>query len=130
MNMSTWSIRHPVPAIALFMVLCVIGMVAFKQLPITRFPTIDLPIITVSIAQPGAAPAELVSQVSKLVENAVTNISGVKHVTSMAMDSSSQTTIEFELNTDSDRALNNVKDEITKIRSTLPPAITEPLIQR
>ena len=71
MNLSELSIRHPVPPIAGFLVLCVIGLVAFQQLPITRFPNIDLPIITVTVAQPGAAPEELVSQVTRPIEDAV-----------------------------------------------------------
>jgi Cu/Ag efflux pump CusA len=60
MNMSTWAIRNPVPPLAGFLVLCVIGMVAFFQLPVTRFPNIDVPIITVDISQAGSAPSELV----------------------------------------------------------------------
>ncbi|QTR46518.1 efflux RND transporter permease subunit [Thiothrix litoralis] len=130
MNMSTWSIRHPVPAIALFMVLCVIGMVAFKQLPVTRFPNIDLPIITVGISQAGAAPSELITQVTKPVEDAIASIAGVKHITSVASDSYSSTTIEFELSADSDRALNAVKDALAKVRGDLPQSITEPVVQR
>ena len=95
MNLSTWSIRNPVPPIALFLVLCIIGLVSFDRLPITRFPNIDMPIVTVTIAQPGAAPVELTSQVVKPVEDAVFGISGVRHVTSTATDSSTVITIEF-----------------------------------
>ena len=130
MNLSTWSIRHPVPPIATFLVLCVIGLVAFQQLPVTRFPNIDIPIITVSVAQPGAAPAELINQVTKPVEDEISNITGVKHITSNAGDSSSTTTIEFELDTDTDRALNDVKDAIARVRGDLPESISEPVVQR
>ena len=130
MNMSTWAIRQPVPTLALFLVLCLIGLVSFGRLPITRFPNIDIPIITVNVAQPGAAPSELVSQVTQPIEDAVSSVTGVKHVTSQATDSSTSITIEFNLEADSDRALNDIKDAIAGIRSDLPDAISEPIIKR
>ncbi|PWW03860.1 hydrophobe/amphiphile efflux-1 (HAE1) family protein [Hoeflea marina] len=130
MNMSTWAIRNPVPPLAMFLVLCVIGMVSFFQLPITRFPNIDLPIITVSVAQPGAAPLELTNQVTKPIEDAISSITGIRHVTSVANDSLVTVTIEFELETDSDRALNDVKDAMAGIRNDLPETISEPIIKR
>ena len=130
MNLSELSIRHPVPPIAGFLVLCVIGLVAFQQLPITRLPNIDLPIITVTVAQPGAAPEELVSQVTRPIEDAVSTIAGVKHIWSVAADSASTVTIEFDLETDSSRALTDVKDAMARTRDTLPDSVTEPIVQR
>ncbi|MCB1476955.1 MAG: efflux RND transporter permease subunit [Rhodobiaceae bacterium] len=130
MNMSTWAIRNPVPVLALFLVLCAAGLVSFTRLPITQFPNVDLPIITVTIAQPGAAPLELTSQVIQPVEDAISNVSGLRHITSKATDSSAVITVEFELETDSDRALNDVKDAVSSVRSDLPDAISEPIIKR
>jgi hydrophobe/amphiphile efflux-1 (HAE1) family protein len=130
MNMSTWAIRNPVPPLAGFLVLCVIGMVAFFQLPVTRFPNIDVPIITVDISQAGSAPSELVSQVTKPVEDAIAAVAGVRHMTSVASDSHSSTTVEFDLSVDSDRALNDIKDAVARVRGTLPEAISEPIVQR
>ncbi len=130
MNMSTWAIRKPVPPIAVFLVLCVLGAFSFTQLPVTRFPNIDVPIVTVEISQAGAAPSELVAQVTKPVEDAIAGITGVKHITSTAADSQSATTVEFELETDSDRALNDVKDAVTRVRDSLPDSISEPVVQR
>lgn len=130
MNMSTWAIRHPVPPIAFFLVLVLVGLFSFRSLPVTQFPNIDVPIITVAVGQPGAAPSELITQVTKPIEDSISSITGVKHITSVATDSSSQTTVEFELSTDSDRALNDVKDAVTRARASLPDSITEPLVQR
>lgn len=130
MNMSTWSIRHPVPSLALFMVLCIVGVVSFVRLPVTQFPNIDLPIITVTITQSGAAPSEVASQIIKPVESSVSDVTGVKHVTSTATEGVASITIEFELETDSDRALNDVKDAVASTRDELPESITEPLIKR
>ena len=129
-NFSAWSIRKPVPAILLFVVLCVLGLMSFAKLPVTRFPNIDVPLVSVTITQSGAAPAELESQVSKRVEDAVANITGVKHVVSTLTDGSSQTLIEFRLETNTDRAVNDVKDAVAKIRADLPRTIDEPVIQR
>ncbi|WP_332681947.1 efflux RND transporter permease subunit [Bosea sp. (in: a-proteobacteria)] len=129
-NFSAWSIRKPVPAILLFVVLCVLGLLSFSKLPVTRFPNIDVPLVSVTVTQSGAAPAELESQVSKRVEDAVANITGVKHVMSTLTDGSSATIIEFRLETDTDRAVNDVKDAIAKIRADLPRQIDEPVIQR
>ena len=130
MNMSTWAIRNPVPSIAAFLVLVIVGLFAFRSLPVTQFPNIDVPIINVSVGQAGAAPSELISQVTKPIEDSISAITGVKHITSVATDSSSVTTVEFELSTDSDRALNDVKDAVTRVRAELPDSISEPLVQR
>ena len=130
MNMSTWAIRNPVPSLALFLVLCIVGLVSFARLPVTQMPNIDIPIVTVSVAQPGAAPSEIVSQIIKPIENAVSDVGGVKHVTATATDSSANIVIEFALETDTDRALNDINDAIAGVRSDLPDSITEPLVQR
>ena len=130
MNLSTWAIRRPVPSLALFLMLMIVGMVGFFRLPVTQFPNIDVPIITVAIGQAGAAPSEISNQIIKPVEGAVSDITGVKHVTATAADSAATLTIEFALETDTDRALNDVKDAIASVRGELPEAITEPVIQR
>ncbi|OYX58324.1 MAG: hypothetical protein B7Y93_01865 [Micrococcales bacterium 32-70-13] len=129
-NFSAWSIRKPVPSILLFVVLCVLGLLSFSKLPVTRFPNIDVPLVSVTITQSGAAPSELESQISKRVEDAVANITGVKHVLSTLTDGQSQTVIEFRLEVNTDRAVNDVKDAIAKIRADLPRTIDEPIIQR
>ena len=129
-NFSAWAIRNPVPPILLFSVLCVLGIMSFMRLPVTKFPNIDVPVISVTMTQSGAAPAELESQITKEVEDAVANITGVKHVVSTLTDGRSTTAIEFRLEIDTDRALNDVKDAIEKIRADLPRNIDEPIIQR
>jgi hydrophobe/amphiphile efflux-1 (HAE1) family protein len=129
-NISAWAIRKPIASIVLFVVLTLLGVFAFGKLPITRFPNIDVPIVTVAVTQSGAAPSELESQVTKKIEDSVAGIAGVKRVTSSISDALSQTTIEFRLEVNSDRAVNDVKDAIAKIRSDLPRSIEEPVIQR
>ncbi|MDP1639976.1 MAG: efflux RND transporter permease subunit, partial [Hyphomicrobium sp.] len=130
LNISAWSIRRPVPAIVLFAVLTLLGIISFATMPVTRFPNIDVPLVSISVVQSGAAPAELESQVTKEVEDAVANIPGVKHIISTVTDGMSTTVMEFRLEVNQDRALNDVKDAIDKIRLDLPRDINEPIVQR
>ncbi|MGD9806903.1 MAG: efflux RND transporter permease subunit [Hyphomicrobiaceae bacterium] len=130
MNISAWAIRRPVPSLVLFMVLLTLGLVSFRGLAITRFPNIDVPIIQVTITQLGAAPSELETQITKKVEDAIAGISGVKHITSTLTEGSSAILIEFRLETNQDRALNDVKDAIARVRAELPRTIDEPIVQR
>ncbi|MCP4781424.1 MAG: efflux RND transporter permease subunit [Hyphomicrobium sp.] len=129
LNISAWAIRRPVPSILLFVVLMVLGIMSFAKLPVTRFPNIDVPIVWVTITQSGAAPAELETQVTREVEDAVANITGVKRIVSTLTDGLSRTTITFHLEIDQDRALNDVKDAIDEIRANLPRTINEPIVK-
>ncbi|MES0385742.1 MAG: efflux RND transporter permease subunit, partial [Hyphomicrobium sp.] len=99
-------------------------------LPVTRFPNIDVPVVSVTITQSGAAPAELETQVTREVEDAVANIPGIKHIISTLTDGRSTTAMEFRLEIDQDRALNDVKDAIDEIRADLPRTIDEPIVKR
>ncbi|RCW80013.1 efflux RND transporter permease subunit [Paracoccus lutimaris] len=130
MNFSTWSIRQPVPAIAAFLVLLMMGLYSFSRLAVTAMPNIDLPLVSVVVSQPGAAPSELVRQVIQPIEDSVASIVGVRHINSSATDSSARIYVEFELETDTDRAVNDVKDAVANVRADLPESIMEPLIHR
>ena len=76
LNVSAWAIRRPVPSLVMFMVLMALGLFSFNQLPVTRFPNIDIPIVNVTITQAGAAPSELETQVTKRVEDAISGVPG------------------------------------------------------
>ncbi|MDP4002122.1 efflux RND transporter permease subunit [Methylobacterium sp. NEAU K] len=130
LNVSAWAIRKPLPSVVLFLVLMILGLVSFRALPITRFPNIDIPIVSVTITQSGAAPAELQTQVTKWVEDSVAGVKGVKHILSTITEGISTTTIEFRLEVNQDRATNDVKDAIAKIRQNLPRTIDEPIVSR
>ncbi|MCJ2060289.1 efflux RND transporter permease subunit [Methylobacterium sp. J-048] len=130
LNVSAWAIRKPLPSVVLFLVLMILGLVSFRALPITRFPNIDIPIVSVTITQSGAAPAELQTQVTKWVEDSIAGVKGVKHILSTITEGISTTTIEFRLEVNQDRATNDVKDAIAKIRQNLPRTIDEPIVSR
>jgi hydrophobe/amphiphile efflux-1 (HAE1) family protein len=129
-NISGASIRNPIPSLVLFTVLIVLGIAAFKAIPITNSPNIDIPFVVVTVTQSGASPAELETQVTKKVEDAVASVTGVKHITSTITDGASTTEIELRLEISSDRALNDVRDAVSKIRALLPRTIDEPVIER
>ena len=130
MNISAWSIRHPLPSIVFSIILLLLGWISFTKLAITRLPSADIPVISVAVSQFGAAPAELEAQVTKTIEDGVSGVEGVRHISSSITDGLSLTTIQFALETNTDRALNDVKDAVTRVRSNLPQNVSEPLIQR
>ncbi|WP_024515192.1 efflux RND transporter permease subunit [Bradyrhizobium sp. Tv2a-2] len=130
LNISAWSIRNPLPPVVFSIILLVLGWLSFTKLAVTHLPSADIPVISVAVAQFGAAPVELESQVTKVIEDGVSGVEGVRHISSSITDGLSVTTIAFALETNTDRALNDVKDAVTRVRSNLPQNVTEPLIQR
>src|SRR5262245_31830159 len=130
LNISAWSIRQPLPAIVMAAAIIGVGCVGFQKIPITRLPNIDAPAVTVTITQFGASPAELETQVTRKVEDAVSSVEGAQHIQSSISDGLTSTIIFFRLETNSDRALNDVKDAVTRVRPDLPRTINEPLVQR
>lgn len=130
MNISAWAIRHPIPSIVLFLLLTVAGIASFLTLGVDENPNIDLPIVIVAIGEVGAAPSEMETQVTRKVEDAISGISGVRHIVSTINEGVSNTAIEFELGIDTDRAVNDVRDAITRIRQQLPRQINEPQVTR
>ncbi len=129
-NISAWSIKQPIPSILMFLIFSVVGIMSYLSLGIDENPNIDMPTVTVSITESGAAPAELETQVTRRVEDAIAGIGNIKHISSTINEGSSATTIEFELGTDVDRAVNDVRDAVTRIRNQLPLTIDEPQIKR
>ncbi len=130
MNFSAWSIRNPVAPLLAFFMLMVLGWQSFNALPITRFPNIDVPLVAVTVAQVGAAPAEMESQVTKEIEDAVAGITGVKNVSSSVNDGVSTTAIEFRMEVPTEKAVQDVKDAIDQIRGDLPGDIESPIVTR
>jgi multidrug efflux pump subunit AcrB len=129
-NISAWAIRNPIPPIVLFMVLSLLGIVSFFRMDVNAMPDVAFPAASVTINQPGAAPTELETQVTQKVEAAVASIGNVKDITSWATEGQSQTMVQFQLGTPVDRAVNDVRDAVAKIRSDLPEGILEPITQR
>ncbi len=129
-NISAWSIKKPVPTIVLFLILTVVGWFSFLSLGIDTNPNIDVPTVSIKVTQPGAGPAELESQVTKKIEDAVAGLGNIDYIISTVSDGNSKTTINFVLGTDSDRATNDVRNAIAQIRQDLPQDINDPIVER
>ncbi|MEH2136717.1 efflux RND transporter permease subunit [Nostoc sp.] len=129
-NISAWSIKKPVPTIVLFLILTVVGWFSFISLGIDINPNIDIPTVSIEVTQPGAGPAELESQVTKKIEDAVAGLGNIDFMVSTVSDGNSKTTINFVLGTNSDRATNDVRNAIAQIRQDLPQDINDPVVER
>ena len=129
-SFSTWAILNPIPPIVLFLVLTVAGLFAFAKLPVNNMPAVVIPVVMVNITQPGAAATEIETQITRKVEGALAGMQGVKRITSTLSEGSSSTTVEFHIETDFDRAVNDTRDAVSKIRDQLPRSIEEPQVER
>ena len=129
-NISSWCIRNPVGPIVLFVGLMLAGFIAFARMQVNNAPDIDFPAAIVSVSQPGAAPNELETQVTQRVESAIRGITGVEEVNSSVSEGNSTTFVMFQLGTPTDRAVNDVRNVISQIRSNLPDGILEPQVTR
>ncbi len=129
-NISAWCIRNPVPPIVLFVALLLAGIVSFSRMDVNNNPDIEFPGAQVIISQPGAAPTELEKQVTQIVEPALRSINGVDEINSTVREGMSMTFVQFQIGTDIDRSVNDIRDALTKIRSDLPDGILEPQVNR
>jgi len=130
MNVSAASIKRPLPAILAFVLATLGGFWAFHQLGVAEFPDIDVPIVRVQIGYAGATPAQLETEVTRKVEDAVAGLQDIDKIISTINDGSSVTTIQFKLGKDVDVALNEVRDAVTRTRADLPQDINEPIVSR
>ncbi len=129
-NISAWCIRNPVPPIVMFVLLMLAGIVSFNRMDVNDNPDIEFPAVQVIVAQPGAAPSELETQVTQRVEAAVRGVSGVDEMSSYVGEGNSRTMVQFAIGTPIDRAYNDVNQAISQIRSDLPDGILEPQVVR
>ncbi len=129
-NISAWSIRNPVVPIVLFIGFMIAGIVSFNGMKVQQQPDIEFPAVIVNIAQPGAAPTEIENQITDRVEAAIQSVEGVQNINSTASEGSSSSFIEFEIGTDVNQAVNEVKAAVDQIRGELPEGILEPRVSR
>ena len=129
-NISSWCIRNPIFPIVLFIGLMLAGVIAFAQMQVNNAPDIDYPAAVVDVVQPGAAPNEMETQITQRVESAIRSVNGVEEMSSTVTEGNSQTFVQFELGTPTDRAVNDVRNAIAQIRSNLPEGILEPQVTR
>ncbi|MEI4515603.1 RND transporter [Stenotrophomonas rhizophila] len=128
MNFATWSIRNPTPVILLFVLLSVAGVVGWVRLPIQNLPDIELPTVNVTLAQPGAAPAQLETAVARPVEDALANLVGLRHLRSQMRNGAVHISAEFEIGTSLSGALDEVKAALDRTRTMLPDDLLPPAV--
>ena len=130
MNFSSLSIRNPIPAILLFILLTLAGVLSFRAMGVQDFPDIELPIVTVDASLLGAAPAQLETEVARKLENAVATLQGVKNLYTRILDGQVSVTIEFILEKNASDAVNEVRDAISRVRADLPADLRDPAVSK
>ena len=130
MNASTWSIKNPVPALMLFVLLCFGGLLSFNAMKVQNFPDIDLPTISVTVALPGAAPAQLENDVARKIENSIATLQGLKHIYTKVQDGGATITAEFRLEKPTQEALDDVRSAVARVRGDLPGDVRDPIVTK
>lgn len=130
MNFSALSIRHPVPAILLFILLTIFGLIGFKSLTVQQMPDIEFPVVMVNAALEGASPSQLETEVARKLEDEIATIAGVSHLNTTIREDSVSIAVEFELEKDSEEAQNQVRNGIDRIKAELPAAMHSPSVSK
>ncbi|MCW5637010.1 MAG: efflux RND transporter permease subunit, partial [Rubrivivax sp.] len=130
MNVSAWCIRNPIPAVMFFVLLTLTGLLGFQSMKVQQFPDIDLPTINITASLPGAAPAQLETEVARKIENAVAALQGVKNIFTKVQDGVAIVTVEFRLEKPTQEALDDTRAAVSRIRADLPADLREPVITK
>ncbi|MBX4909356.1 MULTISPECIES: efflux RND transporter permease subunit [Rhizobium] len=130
MNFSAWSIRNPVPAILLFVMLTVGGLLAFKTLAVQNFPDMDLPTISVTATLDGAAPTQLETEVARTIEDSLASLSYLDHITTTITDGTVSIKVSFKLEKNSEAALNEVRNAVDSVKGDLPSQMETPSVTK
>ncbi|KRA73988.1 multidrug transporter AcrB [Caulobacter sp. Root656] len=128
--LSDLSVRRPVFAAVAAIILCVIGLAAFKSLPIRELPSVDPPVVSISTAYRGASAEVIEERITQVIERQVAGIQGIDRVNSSSRDGRSQITITFTLDRDLDAAANDVRDAVSRVAANLPDQADPPQIAK
>ncbi|MEO7938412.1 MAG: efflux RND transporter permease subunit, partial [Burkholderiaceae bacterium] len=130
LNVSSWSIRNPIPAVMLFVLLCFAGLLSFNAMKVQQFPDIDLPTVMVSATLPGAAPAQMETEVARKLEDSIASLQGLKHIYTKVQDGNVTVTAEFRLEKPVQEAVDDVRSAVGKVRSDLPGDLRDPIVNK
>jgi multidrug efflux pump len=128
--LSDLSVRRPVFAAVAAIILCVVGLAAFRSLPIRELPSVDPPVVSVSTTYRGASAEVIEERITQVIERQVAGIQGIDRVNSSSRDGRSQITITFTLDRDLDAAANDVRDSVSRVISNLPDQADPPQIAK
>ena len=129
-NVSAWSIRNPIPAVMLFVLLTFAGLLSFKAMKVQNFPDLDLPTVSISATLPGASPAQMETDVARKIENSLASLQGLKHITTKVQDGAATITAEFRLEKPVQEAVDDVRSAVAGIRADLPADLRDPAITK
>ncbi|MBL8490008.1 MAG: efflux RND transporter permease subunit, partial [Rhodocyclaceae bacterium] len=130
MNVSSWSIRTPIPAILIFAMLTLGGILSFRAMKIQQFPDIDLPTVIVTATLPGAAPSQMETEVARKLENSIATVQGIKHIYTKVQDGTATVTVEFRIEKPTQEAVDDVRDAVSRVRADMPGDLLDPVIAR
>ncbi len=130
MKLTEISLKRPVFATVIILALVVLGLVSYLSLNVDQYPSIETPIVAVTVIYPGASPSQVESKVTQKVEESVNVIAGVEHVTSTITEGLSSTVIQFTMDTNADTAAQDVRDKLGSLQATLPQEAKAPIISR
>ena len=130
MNLSAWSIRNPVAAVMIFVLLTLAGLLSFRAMKVQNFPDMDLPIVIVTAALPGASPSQLESDVARKIENSIATVQGLKHITSTLTDGAATVAAEFVLEKPIQEAVDDVRSAVSRVRADLPGDLRDPIVTK
>ena len=124
------SINNPVFAAMVMVALCVLGLFSYAKLGVEQMPDISFPGAFIEVNYPGASPEAVEREVTKLIEEGLNSIAGVKRITSRSFEGRSQTGVEFSLNADMGRAMQDVRDRLAAVQAAFPRDAKAPLVSR
>ncbi|MEY4344813.1 MAG: hypothetical protein RL032_645, partial [Pseudomonadota bacterium] len=130
MNVSSWSIKNPIPAVMLFVMLTFAGMLSFNSMKVQQFPDLELPNIIISASLPGAAPAQLETEVARKIENAIASLQGLKNIYTKVQDGGVTITAEFRLEKPGQEAVDDVRSAVAQVRADLPADLRDPVVSK
>lgn len=130
MILSEISIRRPMSAIVLSILLLIFGLISFFRLPLRELPDVDVPTVSISVAYEGASPEVIESRVTKVIEDNLSGISGVEKIISNSRSGKSWISVEFNQSKEMLEAISDVRDGVSRARKKLPDGVEEPIVTR
>jgi len=130
MTLSQFSIRRKVAMTCIILMLAILGIFAYRKIGIDLLPKFDIPYVQVTAIYPGASPEEIEIDVARRIEDAIASIEGLKHITTVCMENAAALTLQFELGTDVDVMIHQVREKINSISEDFPDAVETPQLSK
>lgn len=130
MSLSSLSIRRPVLATVMSIVIVLFGVIGYNYLGVREYPAVDPPIVTVSTNYVGASADVIESQITEPLEESINGIAGIRTLTSVSREGRSTITVEFDLDVDMEAATNDVRDRVSRAMRLLPPDVDNPIVSK